>query len=426
MACSDGPSRLQIAVAVVTASGGDPLTAAAFDSVTVEVAQEDRPVTRVTRRLDGSFDVPIEIGSLTSETRVRVRLDGAEPWVGAPPAFVPVASAGLVRVVVGPAGSCATVPEAELPAVLERPAMTRVETFALVAGGRDDSGPSTSVAFVDLVRFFSDALDPLTLGSGYGRAAFLGVGRAVVVTEGGALLYDLADAEARNTPLMPVHAGAGPASVVVQRPGGAVIAGGEAAAAPVDGVTWIFEDGRALTSTLAVPRRRAAALALDNFVVVAGGSEAGPVAEVLNASTQESSPVAYEDGVRLDPLLVRDGDALWLIGGLGADGTVREDTVQLLGCPTACRAEAGPSWATARAGAVFADGYLVGGDERVERVSFRAGVWTVEPAFELQAPRREPLAMVFESGVLVVVAGSDDAGPRNDVEICWPEALTPF
>jgi len=355
-----------------------------------------------------------------------VRLEGAEPWVGAPPVFVPLSTAGLVRVVVGPTSRCAVVPEAELSDALERPAMARVETFALVAGGRDAVGPSTDVSFVDLVRFFSGDLDSLTLGSGYGRAASLGLERAVVVTEGGALLYDLANAEARNTPLTPVHTGAGPASAVVQRPGGAVILGGERGASPVDGVTWIFEDGRALTSTLRVPRRGASALALGNFVVVAGGSDAGPVAEVLNASTQEGTPIEYDDGVRLDPILVRDGDALWLIGGRDADGSVRQDTVQILGCPTACRAEPGPMWISARPGAVFADGYLVGGDERVETVSFRAGVWLVEPAFDLEAPRREPLAMAFESGVLVVVAGSDDAGPRKDVEICWPEALTAF
>ncbi len=425
-ACSDGPPRLRINVAVVSATGGDPLTDADFEEVTVEVAQQDRPVTRVTRRLDGAFDLPIEIGSLSASTRVRVHLDGPEPWVGAPPQFVPLAAAGLVRVVVGPAGRCAIVPEAELPEATEEPAMARVETFALVAGGRGASGPSTSVGFVDLVRFFSGDLDPLTLGSGAGRAATLGFERAVVVTEGGALLYDLANADARNTPLAPVHDGAGPASAVIARPGGAVVVGGEEGGAAVPGVTWVFEDGRALDSLLVVPRRRAAAVALGNFVVVAGGSEAGPIAEVLNASTQESAPVEYDDGVRLDPLLVRDGDSLWLIGGVGADGTVRQDTVQLLGCPSACRAEPGPPWSTARAGAVVEGGYIVGGDTRVEVAAFRAGVWTLEHAFDLQVARRDPLAVVFESGVLVVVAGSDEAGARRDVELCWPTALVPF
>ena len=413
-------------VAVVSADGADPIAAAAFDSVTVEVAQEGRPITRVTRRLDGALDLPLELGSLSAPTRVRVRLDGPEPWVGAPPTFVPLAAAGLLRVIVGPTGRCAIVPEAELPRAVEQPATARVETFALIAGGREADGPSTAVSFVDLLRFYSDDLDPLTLGSGVGRAASLGFERAVVATEGGTLLYDLADAEARNTPLGPVHAGAGPASAVVSRPGGAVVLGGEDRDGPVAGVTWVFEDGRALTSEMQVARRRPAATALGNFVVVAGGAAGPPFAEVLNASTQQSVPVAYDDGVRIGALLVRDGDALWVVGGVDAEGTLRQDTVQLLGCPSACRAESGPPWTTARAGAVFADGYLVGGDRRVEALTFRAGVWTVEPAFELQASRRDPFAAVFESGVLVVLGGASEEGPRRDVELCWPSTLTPL
>ncbi|MEM9073521.1 MAG: hypothetical protein AAGE52_33755, partial [Myxococcota bacterium] len=333
LSCNDGPSAVTVDVQVVTATGGDPLAAAAFETLTVEVAQDDRPITRISERAGGTFDLPIAIDSLTNSTRVRVRLEGAVPYVGAPPRFVPVATGGLVRVIMGPAGTCEVVPEADLGDAREQWATTRVGgDFAIFAAGVDEDGPSTAVAFLDLVRFFGGDLDDLAMASGRGRATFVGPTRAVVTTEGGTSLYDLANAEERNRGLA-VHAGAGLRSAVASVSTRALIAGGDLAGEPVDGITWLLEDGAVADTegmTLQTPRRDAAAAFLGQLAIVAGGSQDGLVAELLNLNTETSTPIPFDDGVREGAVLARDGEALLLLGGTNESGELRTDTVSIL------------------------------------------------------------------------------------------------
>ena len=90
--CDDDPPSTSISVRVVSPSGGDPLSEATFSNVRIDVLQEGRPLTTITEMVGGGFDLPIEINSIFLPTQVRVRLEGSQTWVGAPPGFVPSGS----------------------------------------------------------------------------------------------------------------------------------------------------------------------------------------------------------------------------------------------------------------------------------------------------------------------------------------------
>lgn len=403
-----------VSVRVVSPSGGDPLSEAAFTAVQIDVLQEGRPQTSITDDVDGGFDVPIEINSLFTLTQARVRLTGSQTWLGAPPRFTPAASGGLVRIVVGPAGECAIIDEAELPSARSQMAVARIDTFVLLAAGEGESGPSRNVEFLDLLRLFPGELDALVNGGGAATGAFIGDSKALVVSAEGSLIYDLGSEE-REEAFTALHAGGDETSTAIARAGGATVAGGGTE------LTWIWDDTRDYTTEVASERTRPAGVSFDNQVlVVAGGVPFGEIVEPDGTRTE----VAYDDGDRFGAWIARDEDALWLIGGTDGEGEVRTDTVSIVGCPSACTPAVGPEWEGPPPSAVLDDLVLAG--DAIYRVSVGAGVWQRELLWTLSTQRDGAFLVEYESGVVVVIGGTDVAGPRADVEMCWPDELLPF
>ena len=335
--CDDDPSSPMVSVRVVSPSGGDPLSEAAFSAVQIDVLQEGRPQTSITDDVDGGFDVPIEINSLFTLTQARVRLTGPQTWLGAPPRFTPAASGGLVRIVVGPAGQCAIVDEAELPNARSQMAVARIDTFVLLAAGEGDSGPSRNVEFLDLLRLFPGELDALVNGGGAATGAFIGDSKALVVSAEGSLIYDLGSEE-REEAFTTLHDGADETSTTIARVGGTTVVGGGEEA------TWVWDDTREYKTDVSSTRTRPAGVGFEGgdfnnaVLVVAGGT---PFGELVRPNG-ETSEVLYDDGDRFGALIARDEDALWLIGGTDAEGTARTDTVSIVGCPSACTPADGP------------------------------------------------------------------------------------
>lgn len=424
--CDDELPPPTIEVWVVTAEGGDPFAGRRFDALTLEVAQGDRPPVRIERAIDDDFDLSIAFDGLTDSTRVRVHLEGPDDTLhGAPPAFVPVSAGGLVNLVVGPPARCQRVPDARLPTGRRQRPMVLADTFVLALGGVEGAEPRRGVTSVDLLRQRSvddvstmGALPALVGAGGAGVAAVYGAGRVALASELGAVRYDLGAREAREQPLS-IHAGAGPTSVALSVGDAAVIIGGEAARA-----TWITADERLLSIALAARRASAAAAAIGGVAIVAGGDAPdAPAAELLRPSRDSSEPFGETDGVRVGPALVAAGGRLWLVGGRGADGELRDDTILVLGCPDACRVEPGPTWADPREGAVAAGPYLVAGD----RIDQMAPDGTLTEIARLTAPRRAPLVVPYESGVLAILGGEDAEGtPLRDIELCFPPELNPL
>ena len=415
LACDDDPSSPTVSVRIVSPSGGDPLSEATFSSVRVDVLQDGRPLTSVSEALDGEVDIPIEINSLFLETRVRVTLEGSQTWVGAPPRFVPISSAGLVRIVVGPAGECAIVEDAELPSARDQAAAIRVDTFVLSAAGEEAGGRSRAAEFVDLLRFFSGELPDLTVG-GAATGASIGDAKALLITAEGTLIYDLGEAEMRETPFTRLHAGGDETSTAIERPNGTTVVGGGTEA------TWVWDNERQYTSAVMGMRTRPAGAAFGAEVLVVAGGE--PFAELLDPNGEDIVVIEHEDGERFGALIARDDDALWLLGGTDGSGASRSDTWSILGCPDACAVVDAPAWEGAAPTAVLGDLVLAG--DSIYRVSFGAGVWQRQLAWTLGARRDGGLLVELESGVVVVVGGSDAGGARADVEMCWPDELRPL
>ncbi|HJL00651.1 MAG TPA: hypothetical protein RMH85_19655 [Polyangiaceae bacterium LLY-WYZ-15_(1-7)] len=412
LGCEDDPPRAAIDVRIVTTTGEDPLEAPGVARFTLAMEQTGRARTELEADADDR-SAAIELGSLSADTRLRVRLESADGAVllhGAPPTFAPISAGGLVRVLVGPPGVCEVVPEAELDLPRTLPAGARLDTFALFLAGEASGAPSSAVEFLDLLRFYPGELEDLSLAQGPARGAAVGLSTMLAVTGEGAVLYDLASADERETSLA-LHDGADAQSATVALPGGgALVAGGTASA----GLTFVAADGSTSAATLTAPRAAPLLVPFDGGRVLVVDAAEG--AEVVSAA---GAPSLVDLPAFAPAAAIRDGDAVLLVGE-GSDGPA---TLALEGCPGACVASAGPAWPMARAGVVSAGPYLVGG-ALVERATHGEDGWRIEPAWELARTHRAPLALLFESGVLVVVAGEDDGGPVPFVELCFPETLT--
>jgi len=416
-ACSSQVPAARFDVELIGPDGRSPFDEGDY-AINVQIAQPGRLPIEETLDVSGDFASAVPVFDDHVETRIRVVIEGPDgQLVGAPPPFVPSASGGRLRVVVGEPGTCEELRDVELENLRLTPAVARVDTFAVVAGGRSLEGAAlTSVEFIDLLRLFSGDLEDMTIG-GEGSGARLGVDASLLVFGGGGVRYDLSVQESRESNV-PLHAGAGPRSAVlaVGEQQVAILGGADAAE-----VTWVAANGNTLMSSLAGPRADATAFPLDDQVLLAGGD--GPsVAELVTRSG--ATPIGEDDGVRRNPLLVPAGDDLWLLGGVDDEGAARTDTVVLRGCPGACTAEPGPEWPDARIGATAATDlpYVVDG-ERV--LAIGAGPTFTELA-RLQHTRAGAAAIGLDSGLVLVVGGTDGATPRSDVEVCFPSELLPF
>lgn len=396
-----------------------------------DVREAEGPVTA-----DG-FDVALPIVDLVLPVTLTVRLTGpSTELIGAPPVFIPLETGGLVRVPVGQPDTCEVIAGMVVDSPRSALGLSPQGTFALTIGGRGSSGASDAAGYLDLLRLEGDAFDPLDVPLGVAVAVPLSRALALVVSEGREpFIYDVSSATA---PVLPVvlHPGAGLRSALAALPaGGAVVAGGDVGGLAVSDVTWIGPMGDTSTTRLVVARIGAAIATFGDAVLIAAGADGGPLAERATAASAAFEPVApaFDDGVRVGAALFVDpasGTAL-LVGGLGADGSIRADTVVLSGCPSACVATAGPAWPSPRPDTVAVHlpsggGLIVGGTGPVavvDRVILDAEGARFEAAGSLATPRQAPAALALEQGVTFVVGGLGPEGPRADVEVCFPPAL---
>lgn len=423
-ACSDSVPPATVEVRVITPTSTNPFEGEPITRVTLEVQQGDaEPVRRVDDVTD-DFDLGVAIPDLTLRTRTRVVLEGADGILlhGAAPPFVPLASGGLVRIVVGPPGRCAVVGRAQLLVARASRGHALVDTFAVFVAGLEEGGASSNgVTSVDLLRFDTvddrstgGALPALTGSSGPTRAAAFGVSRVAIVGGDASVRYDLGIFEGREAPLA-LHAGADLTSALGSVGNAAIVAGGASASA-----TWITTEERLVAISLDAARADGAIVEVGGAALFSGGATAAgaPIAELLRADGTSVAIEGASEGTRRHGRFVVAGDALLLMGGLDDDGALRSDTLLFRGCPDACVASEGPTWSEPREGLATSGDLLVAGD-RVERFTGEA----IVPHATLAVPRRDPLVARLESGVLLV-AGGEPA--LRDVELCFPETLDPL
>ena len=305
-------------------------------------------------------------------------------------------------------------------------------TFALIAGGIAAS-EGDQVEFFDALQWESRpfAEDLVLSELGETRAASIDEGEILVLSADAVpFVFDMLDP--RDPKPVVLHTGAGPRSALVSVPGaGAMVIGGEIGGEAQSGISLVAPGGTVTSLQLSVPRSGPSAVALGSDVLIVGGNAEGN-AELLRESSTEGQPIAsVADGVREGGLLVGDGQsrALWM-GGEGSGGALREDTVRFDGCPSDCVSSAGPSWTTARTGALqLAQSALVIGGEGsqlVEEVRWSGGDVEIRTLAELNVPRAGAGGILFESGIFVVAGGDDGTSTRDDMELCVPGELSPL
>ena len=429
--CEESAATFVFEARIVDGQNGNP--AAETDATTLRIgiqegelpAQEyEYPIT------DGDFDALLEFGAFTRPTRIRVEIAGATTeLLSASPAFVPSASAGLLRLVTAAPSSCERVTFDLLEAPRAFFAMVRSGTFALIAGGTGPSDPQ--IEFFDLLewesRLFTEDLSVSDLGET--RAVSIDEAEILVVSSNAApFIFDMLDPSRRIAPVV-LHSGAGSRSALVSVPGvGAMVIGGESGGEAQSEVSLVAPGGEVTSLQLSKPRSGPAATVLGADVLVVGGDDEGD-AELLLDGAATGQPVAgVMDGVREGGLLVGDGESrALLLGGTDAGGAVRQDSLRFDGCPSVCAAAPGPPWTTARLGALQpADSaLLVGGESSsmVEEVLWNEANVEIRPLLEMEVPRAGAGGLVLESGAFIVAGGDDGVSIREDFEFCVPSTL---
>lgn len=445
-----------LAMHVVTPGGVDPRGAGGLEHIVIRV--RETPPGAAARDVavlegDAATDFSLDYALLSTASRIDVGVELTGPTahlIGASPPFVPDETDGAVDVLVGAPASCALRAGVTLGSVRSAARATRLGSYLLVVGGAlAGSDASSHVELVDLLGARPTIADALLVGGAPFDAA---TAEAVSLSPRAALLlardrddalrYDL-DAAARSTAVL-VHAGARAGTLVARATSGAAVVGGaDAAGAPIADITWISADGHTTHGALAVPRRAPAVLALDDgTLLVAGGAES-PAAPLLEriAEAAASVPLAPtdDDGVRRGGVLVTvlaTGAAI-LLGGLDAAGTPRTDARIFDACPGTCALVE-----TANVDALLDETTLVpmpGGGALLVGGRAAAGApsdaqWFVTlrsaaPRLEvvrrlpLAAPRAAAAAVALPSGLVWLVGGSDAGGPRDDLQVCFPETL---
>ena len=432
--CQDAEARFVFEARVVDGDNGNPVAETDATVLRIGVREGDLPPQEDEYPItDGRFEAVLEFASFTRLTRVRVEMVGpTTELLTAPPAFVPSATRGFMRVVAGEPSSCETVSFTALQAPRSFFGMTRSGTFALIIGGVSPS--DEQVEFLDALEWearpFAEELSLSSLGAT--RSVSIDEGQILVVPENTApFVFDMLDPLQRITQLV-LHNGAGPRSGLVSVPGvGAMVIGGEVAGVPVSAVSLVDPDLQVTALELDTPRSLPAAVALGTDVLVAGGNDEG-TAEILSEGGATGSPVAgLADGVRDSGLLVgdRSSRALWM-GGTDSGGGVRQDTVRFEDCPATCDTLAGPAWTNARLDAVQPppSALIIGGDGSalVEGVQWDGDEVGILPVLELGVARAGAGAIVLESGAFFVAGGDDGSSIRDDFEFCLPAALSPL
>lgn len=434
IACDDDVSQFVFESRIVDGDNGNPVAGTDADTLRVGIAEGDLPVRELEYPIsEGEFDAELEFASFSSLTRIRVEMDGpATQLVTAPPHFVPVATAGFLRMVAAAPSSCTAVSFNTMEASRADFGMIQSGTFSLVVGGT--SPAEEQIEFFDALewasRLFEDDFSLSSLGAT--RAATVGEGQILILpTDATPFVFDMLDVANRITQVN-LHAGAGPSSALVSVPGvGAMVIGGESGGAPRAGVSLVEVGGVVTSLQLSTPRAGATATALGEDVLVVGGNTEGS-AEILLAGSGVGAPIdGVMDGVRDRGLLVGDGESkALLVGGADSDDTVRIDTLRFDGCPGSCASSAGPQWDEARLRAIVPEQsrLIIGGEasQRVEEVRWSGDTVAIDFLLELGVARASAGAIVYESGAFVVAGGDDGVSARDDFEFCVPSALTPL
>jgi hypothetical protein len=431
-ACSDDVSQFVFEASIVDGDGGNPVAGTDADTLRIEISEGDLRVRELEYPIsDGQFDATLEFASFSSLTRVRVSMAGpSTEQITAPPAFVPAATEGFLRLVAANPSSCTPVSFNVMEAGRASFGMVQSGTFALVVGGTEPT--EEQIEFFDALewasRLFTADFSLSYLGET--RAATVGEGQILVLpADATPFIFDMLNVDNRITQVN-LHAGAGPQSALVSVPGvGAMVIGGELGGAARAGVSLVALDGVVTSRELSEPRAGPTAAVLGEDVLVVGGNTEGN-AELLLAGGGVGQPIdGVMDGVRKGALLVGDAESrALLIGGADERDAIRQDTLRFDGCPGACVPSAGPSWDTARLRATLPEysALVIGGQgsQGVEEVRWSGNAVTIEPVLELSSPRAGAGAVVYESGAFVVAGGDDGVSARDDFEFCVPAALT--
>lgn len=450
-ACDGDPDPRFLIVEIVRPDGTDPLASGTATRVRILVretpadadplASPPEPVELLDEDPSDGFDLRLPIDDLDAAIRVHVEIEtttGAS-LVGAVAPFRPIETVGIVRILVAPAGSCHAVGGAYSGTPRERPAFVIAGTFAFTAGGTTaDDAPSSQAEFIDLLAYAGGAMEPLGAPAAEPRALALDLAHVLVLTPEAAFVYDLRNGDPEDTvdattPIS-LHDGAVEAGLAPLPSGGGVVAGGATGAAldtPSGDVTWLAADGTVTARTrLLTPRRAPAVHALaDDRVLVVGGSDAAPLAELVSPSGPgvAATDAAVPADSRIHAALLPDPAAataavpstrVLLAGGASAGAAIGTTTILECSAPP-CAVGAGPALADASPGVTVPiprlGGAFVGDLGGVVYLRWVAGAPAFDAPTVLPNPARVS-AVALEAGTLLVLGG----GP---LQMCVPTAL---
>jgi hypothetical protein len=432
--CNDNVEQFVFQAVIVDGQGGNP--AAGTDATTLGIgiregelapAEYEYPIT------DGDFEAVLEFQAFTAPTRIRLAIEGATTeLLTAPPAFLPGASAGFLRVVTAAPSSCERVSFNMMEAPRAFFGMVPSGTFAFLAGGT--SSTDAQVEYLDALEWeshlFEEEFSLSELGETH--AASIDEGKILVLPSNASpFIFDMFDPTRRITAVI-LHNGAGARSALVFVPGlGAMVIGGEISGVPQSAVSLVEPDGNVVSLRLSVPRSGPQATPLGMNVLVAGGEEEGNAEILLEGEAVGQLVAGVTNGVRNAALLVGDGQnrALW-IGGVDATDALRQDTLRFDDCPASCTASAGPTWTTARLAALQPQRsqLVIGGEgsSLVDQVRWSGTGVEISPLLDLNVPRAGSGGIVLESGAFIVAGGDDGVSVRDDFEFCVPAELEPL
>jgi hypothetical protein len=441
-----------VLIGVVDCEGSTPLTDIASGSIRIRVTQADQVHDQTYPIASGTFDAIVPLDSYAPLTNVQVAIADerdALRTIGVAYDFVP-GSAGAVWVVMGAPSTCCSVRDpriadgridaAVVPFPVNYLVLGGLRSTAIDAVGHADVGVLAPIqlTFARAFTTTDERYPPLSRPIGATRAVRLGGSNDVLVLADRPFLYRNDPSEPmREVDLAAPHAMPGSALVDLGSQGAALI-GGASTRSQV--ISWVTSAGVVETTALAFPRSGAAAVAIGDGILVAGGqAEGDPLLEYV-ALRSDGVAVDPTRATRLDvPILVRDPMArsAMLVGGTDAAGVIRTETSIVSGCP-ACGVSPGPApWAAPRREVAVAEtersALLLGGSDAsgmlsavVDRVVFAdATTASFEQAYaSLPEPRSRAAAVPIGSGVVMLVGGlgtSDE--PARAIDLCWPQAL---
>ena len=294
VACKESVATFVFEALIVGGQNGNPAAGTDATTLRIGIQEGELPAQEYEYPIsDGDFEALLAFGAFTQPTRVRIGIEGpSTELLSAPPAFIPVASSGLLRVVAAAPSSCERVTFNLLEAPRAFFAMVQSGTFALIVGGT--GATDEQIEFFDALEWESRLfVEQFAVGElGETRAASVDEAEILVLPGNtNPFIFNMADAARRITPVF-LHRGAGPSSALVSLPGvGAMVIGGDDMGAPQSDVSLVEPGGVVTSLRLSEPRSGAAATALGTDVLVVGGNVEGSAELLLDV--RERSPASW-------------------------------------------------------------------------------------------------------------------------------------